>query len=141
VKHAHRASHYAAVYTKASRAAGSGATVSRQRKPPYQPDTVEAVYHEGTLFLLDSRTLVVFSSERDADSNLVPVGVYNKQSKEVEFKHMQRSKTPDSQAVVRIVGVAARCCMQLPMFVARMPNSERKPDVSAGSSQPTATTE
>jgi hypothetical protein len=57
-----------------------------------QPQAVEGVFNsEGELHLLDASTNFVYSTVRDEYGDLVPVGVYNREQKEIEFREVPES--------------------------------------------------
>lgn len=68
------------------------------RRVHKQPQAVEGVYSEGELYLLDASTRIVYSTIRDEAGDLVPVGVYNREQQDIEFKAVGEESEPDSLA-------------------------------------------
>lgn len=69
------------------------AKVKVARRVHKQPQAVEAIYNsEGELHLLDASTSIVYSTLRDKSGDLVPVGVYNRERQEIEFKEVEEKE-------------------------------------------------
>lgn len=61
-----------------------------RRQTHRQPQDVEGIFNsEGELHLLDAATNVVYSSVRNRFGDLVPVGVYDKEQKEIVLQEVE----------------------------------------------------